>query len=208
VQLRLTPAAGTAPEQQQQADGSSSAAEHGSSSSSSSEVVHVWLVNTHLDHAAADIRKRQAQVRSSCGWLCLDAFQILGCAVWLRLTHGNSYYHVVAAKVTWPYACSAIGGTRTRKLGQLSHCLQAICPTVVVQAPIVCSKHAVTVISHVSLLPLLLLLLPCAGHLQLDGAIEGQLRRHRDLTCLLAAAAAAAASAAASCRPSAAGWSR
>ncbi|WIA32521.1 hypothetical protein OEZ86_003335 [Tetradesmus obliquus] len=44
-----------------------SAVEHGSSSSSSSEVAYVWLVNTHLDHAAADIRKRQAQ--AICGWM-------------------------------------------------------------------------------------------------------------------------------------------
>uniref|UniRef100_A0A383VFS8 Endonuclease/exonuclease/phosphatase domain-containing protein n=1 Tax=Tetradesmus obliquus TaxID=3088 RepID=A0A383VFS8_TETOB len=69
VQLRLSPAPGTAPQQQQQQqfDGSGSAVEHGSSSSSSSEVAYVWLVNTHLDHAAADIRKRQAQ--AICGWM-------------------------------------------------------------------------------------------------------------------------------------------
>jgi hypothetical protein len=67
VQLRLTPAAAAAPQQQQQADGSSSVAEHGGSSSSS-EVAYVWLVNTHLDHAAADIRKRQAQVRCMHGY--------------------------------------------------------------------------------------------------------------------------------------------
>jgi hypothetical protein len=76
VQLRLTPAAGAAPQQQQQADGGSSVADHGGSSSS--EVAYVWLVNTHLDHAAADIRKRQAQVCCSCTWQMPAAYRCAG----------------------------------------------------------------------------------------------------------------------------------
>ncbi|KAF6261280.1 Endonuclease/exonuclease/phosphatase [Scenedesmus sp. NREL 46B-D3] len=67
VQLRLTPAPG--PALPQQADGSSNVAEHLDSSGSGSgdEVALVWLVNTHLDHAAADIRKRQVQ--AICSWM-------------------------------------------------------------------------------------------------------------------------------------------
>jgi hypothetical protein len=45
--------------------GSSCGTSSSSSSGSSDTVVKVWLVNTHLDHDAADIRSRQMRV--SCG---------------------------------------------------------------------------------------------------------------------------------------------